>query len=196
MQLAILFWHSAANAIRIGAKIRKKSLSSWQKRSKSNSKPSQSTNQSSNTLSLCGLVDFHLSSATGWDTWGSLFLLISGWIGHLEKDKLKTFTADIEFEDRKKPRKFQTSLSGIRGTILTFFWLRFQINTQIFGKSFWICQMNKLCSFPCQIWNSAVFWQSVIDVWMTLCCFVNNQSIKRWFYFQSMAHKNEWCRKK
>ena len=74
VRVTILFWQNATSVIRIGSKIPEKTLSSWQKTSKSNSKPSQSTNQSMHTLTNCWSCGYSLELGNGMGMWGSLVL--------------------------------------------------------------------------------------------------------------------------
>ena len=138
----------------------------------------QSTNQSMRTLSDWSLVDSHWSSAMR-----ILFLADKklNWTFGNQK-KLKRSLQLSRIWRLKEIQNVPYKKSGF-GDNVYFFGLWFQTNTQISKKSSSVCQINEFPPFSCQVWNSAVLWQSVINVGMTFFCFMSNQSIKRWFYF-------------
>ena len=202
------FWHNAITSTRIGSKVRRKTLSSWQKTLKSNFRSSQSTNQRMHAHSNWGLVDFHWYSGTRWNMSELLFSLMKSGTGNLKKQYNEnvscTFLMHLShvpftfpctnLKMIKKSEKLLTRILILR-TALAFPWAWISDTKQISGKSLWSFQKNWLPSFSGWIWNSAVFRKSVIDVWITIFCFMNNQSINHALYLVSVTQKIRWRRK-
>ena len=91
-----------------------------------------------------------------------------------EKNSFKTFTAACA--NSKIEIQKVRSLASM--AMLTFLWAEVSDKHANSGKSFWICQINKLPSFPCPIRNPTLLGKSVIDKWTAffILCAINQSS--------------------